>query len=117
MTANPSENGVISYDISPDGRHILYGDGTGYFYREIDSGQTRPLHLPDGFAVWGIAGWSPDPTAIYLYASESPEARPALWSFSLLERTPRRAGDSVAFALGMFQGTSPDGSGFCSAGL
>lgn len=49
LTANPAEMPVYTAAISPDGKHLVYSDQTGFFVRMIDSGETEPLKLPPGF--------------------------------------------------------------------
>ncbi|MGE5724505.1 MAG: hypothetical protein ACM34G_04975, partial [Acidobacteriota bacterium] len=49
LTANSAEAPVYSGSISPDGKHLVYSDATGFYIRIIDTGETDPLKLPPGF--------------------------------------------------------------------
>jgi hypothetical protein len=52
ITANPPENPVYAAAISPDGRSLAYADFTGVFVRLLDTGESHPLALPEGFCFW-----------------------------------------------------------------
>jgi serine/threonine protein kinase len=95
ITANTPDNPVNSSDISPAGRHIVYGDRTGFYVRQIDSGETQPLDLPEGFEVLDVS-WSPDPATLLLVARGSQDKSHAFWTFFLLDRTPRKVVDVVS---------------------
>jgi serine/threonine protein kinase len=44
LTANPPENPIVGYAISPDGKYLAYGDReNGLALLQIDTGQTRPF--------------------------------------------------------------------------
>lgn len=49
LTANPAETPVFTAAISPDGEHLAYSDGTGFYIRVLQTGETDPLKLPAGF--------------------------------------------------------------------
>jgi serine/threonine protein kinase len=49
ITANPPENPVYAAAISPDGRSLAYADFTGVFVRLLETGESHPLALPEGF--------------------------------------------------------------------
>jgi serine/threonine protein kinase len=52
ITANPPENPVYAAAISPDGRSLAYADFTGVFVRLLETGESHPLALPEGFCFW-----------------------------------------------------------------
>jgi serine/threonine protein kinase len=52
ITANPPENPVYAAAISPDGRSLAYADFTGVFVRVLETGESHPLALPEGFCFW-----------------------------------------------------------------
>jgi len=49
ITASPSEDPVMRAAISPDGKLMAYTDLTGIHLRQVDTGETRLVPLPDGF--------------------------------------------------------------------
>jgi len=49
ITASPAEDPVMRAAISPDGKLMAYTDLTGIHLRQVDTGETRLLPLPDGF--------------------------------------------------------------------
>jgi serine/threonine protein kinase len=49
ITFNPTEEPVSLAAMSPDGKYIAYGDLAGLHLRQIDTGETNLLPVPDGF--------------------------------------------------------------------
>jgi tRNA A-37 threonylcarbamoyl transferase component Bud32 len=49
ITFNPTEQPVSLASISPDGKYIAYGDLAGLHLRQIDTGETNLLPVPEGF--------------------------------------------------------------------
>ena len=49
ITFNPTEEPVSLASISPDGKYIAYGDLAGVHLRQIDTGETSLLPVPEGF--------------------------------------------------------------------
>ena len=49
LTANPSEFPVRSAALSYDGKYLAFSDDTGSYLRQVDTGETHPLALPEGF--------------------------------------------------------------------
>jgi hypothetical protein len=49
ITFNPTEEPVSLAVISPDGKYIAYGDLSGLHLRQIDTGETSLLPVPEGF--------------------------------------------------------------------
>ncbi len=47
ITANPVEDWVTGAAISPDGKTLAYHDQTGLYVRSVDTGEIRPVPLPD----------------------------------------------------------------------
>ena len=66
LTANPDDTPVTSGLISPDGKYLAYTDSTGFYLRQVDNGETRPLPLPKGFNPLAES-WFPD--SIHLLVS------------------------------------------------
>jgi len=81
LTANPLEDWVKTAAISPDGRYVAYDDQTGLYIRSIDSGETRPVTLPEAFRdriMW--LRWSP--TGENLLASVTRSRPSGVWEGS-----------------------------------
>ena len=70
VTANPREAPIVAAVVSPDGRFVAYADTTGVYIRHIDTGETRPLQLPEGFDAVPT-GWFPDGMHLLLDSGES----------------------------------------------
>jgi serine/threonine protein kinase len=49
ITFNPTEEPVSLASVSPDGKYIAYGDLAGVHLRQIDTGETNLLPVPEGF--------------------------------------------------------------------
>jgi DNA-binding winged helix-turn-helix (wHTH) protein/Tol biopolymer transport system component len=64
ITTNDSDNPVNTAAISPDGHWLAYGDSTGIFVREIQTGRTRLLKAPK-FRAARLA-WFSDETQLLL---------------------------------------------------
>src|ERR1700680_348797 len=45
LTANPADDRVRAAAISRDGRYLAFSDETGFYIRQIDTGETHPLAL------------------------------------------------------------------------
>jgi len=48
ITFNPTEQPVFLAAISPDGKYLAYGDSGGIHLRQIDTGETHLLPVPEG---------------------------------------------------------------------
>jgi len=112
ITANPREAPIVAAVVSPDGRFLAYADTTGVYIRHIDTGETRPLQLPEGFDAVPTS-WFPDGThllldsgqAFYFLGPPSTNAIRSLWKVSLLGGSPQRLMDNASGGA-----VSPDGS-------
>ncbi|HEX8799847.1 MAG TPA: hypothetical protein VF772_14615, partial [Terriglobales bacterium] len=112
VTANPWEAPIVAAVVSPDGRFVAYADTTGVYIRHIDTGETRPLQLPEGFHAVPTS-WFPDGThllldsgeALYFLEPTSTTALPSLWKVSLLGGSPQKLTDHARGGA-----VSPDGS-------
>ena len=49
MTAIPANIPVSAAALSRDGKYLAFSDATGSYLRQIDTGETHPLTLPEGF--------------------------------------------------------------------
>jgi len=112
ITANPPEAPVTAAVVSPDGKYVAYSDTTGVYIRHIDTGEVRPLQLPEGFDAVPT-GWFPDGTHLLLSSGEvvfgagrlSQEEIPSLWKVSVLGGSPQKLVDNASGGA-----ISPDGS-------
>jgi len=103
LTANPNNLPLTSEVISPDGKYLAYTDPSGFYLRQIETGETHSVPLPKGFSAVPES-WLPDSTHIVVSWSDSSEP-PSLWVVSILGGTPRKLVDRAASAR-----VSPDGS-------
>ena len=95
---------VSSAAISPDGKYLAFSDDTGSYLRQIDTGETHPLALPDGFKAKPVS-WFPDGSHILATSVAGPAQEPGLWQLSGLGGSPRKLSDDAREAA-----VSPDGS-------
>jgi serine/threonine protein kinase len=86
LTANPSAMYVHSGAISPDGRYLAYEDNRGIQIRDIESGDTQPLH--DSFEK-RLVGWTGDSARVRAISLESNVTQG--WELSILGTTVQRA--------------------------
>jgi len=49
VTVNPPENPVYAAAISPDSKYLAYADLTGVWLRQLETGETHSLPLPENF--------------------------------------------------------------------
>jgi Tol biopolymer transport system component len=107
LTANPSENSLTIGAISPDGKYLAYGDGTGMHLKLVQTGETVNIPQP-GPAVpnaisWWPNGWFPDGTKFHATAVEA-GVRVSTWVISVLGGPRKLRDDAAAFSV------SPDGA-------
>jgi len=105
LTANPDDTPVTSALISPDGKYLAYTDSTGFYLRQVDNGETRPLPLPKGFNPLAES-WFPDSVHLVVsWVEDDPQKPPSLWQISVLGGTARKLTPE-----GYSASVSPDGS-------
>ena len=97
LTTNSPDNRVSSAAVSPDAKYLAYTDATGLYVKQIGTGETHAVPLPEKLLVMD---WFPDGS--HLLASRR---GPGLWSVSVFGGAPRVLSDR---ALG--GSISPDGS-------
>jgi len=102
LTANPADDRVRAAAISHDGRYLAFSDETGFYVRQIDSGETHPIALPQGLAAASI-GWFPDSTHMAV-ALAGLGSQSSLWEISALGGNARKLIDD-----GRSPAVSPDG--------
>jgi Tol biopolymer transport system component/DNA-binding winged helix-turn-helix (wHTH) protein len=99
LTANSSENAVISGVISPDGKLLAYSDLKGIHIQQIETGQVRDLPLPEGFKgipqSWEIMNtWIRDGSAIIADAAPSGQP-PSVWLIPVTGEPMRKIRDNA----------------------
>ncbi len=104
LTANPSEYPISNAALSHDGRYLAFSDPTGFYLRQVETGETHQLVLPQGFKAQPVA-WFPDGSHILATSVAGPTEQPALWQLSTVGGSPRKLNDQGGEAA-----VSPDGS-------
>ena len=103
LTANAPELPVTDGVISPDGRYLAFTDPSGFYLRQVDTGETHAVALPEGFKARPRC-WRPDGTHLLVTAVEGPQAPESIWEISVIGGAPRKL-----VAPGSFPAVSPDG--------
>ena len=103
LTANPVDDRVYAAVISPDGKYLAFSDETGFYLRQIDSGETHPLPLPQGLMAESLS-WFPDSVHMVVSLSGTGE-HSSLWLVSAFAGAARKMNDN-----GELPAVSPDGS-------
>ncbi len=102
LTANPVDDPVRAAAISRDGRYLAFSDETGFFLRQIETGETHSVPLPEGLAATSIS-WFPD--SVHMIVALTRDHRDSsLWQISTLGGEPRKLVDD-----GRFPAVSPNG--------
>ena len=102
LTANPADDRVRAGAISRDGKYVAFSDETGFYLRQIDTGETYAVTLPAGLTAASIS-WFPDSThMIVALAGYGPAS--SLWEISALGGSVRKLSDD-----GRAPAVSPDG--------
>jgi DNA-binding winged helix-turn-helix (wHTH) protein/Tol biopolymer transport system component len=104
LTANPDDAPITSSVISPDGKYLAYTDRTGFYLRQVSSGETHLVPLPKGFEPLAES-WFPDSVHLIVSWLEDMNKAPSLWEVSVMGGTPRKLADD-----GFSARVSPDGS-------
>ncbi len=104
LTANAAERPVTDGVISPDGRYLVFTDSSGFYLRQVDTGETHALTLPSGFNA-RPRSWFPDGTHLLATWVGAPREPESIWEISLLGGAPRKL-----VADGAWPAVSPDGS-------
>lgn len=92
LTANPSKASVVAAAISPDGKPLAYGDKTGIYLRQVQTGETHPIPTQDKAELFPVA-WFPDGSHLVAVGSTGPKDAPSLWSVSILGGSARKLAD------------------------
>lgn len=102
LTANPIDDPVRAAAISRDGRYLAFSDDNGFYLRQIDTGETHPIALPEGQMATSI-NWFPDSVHLVVAFSDASEGS-SLWELSTLGGGARKLIDD-----GRAPAISPDG--------
>jgi Tol biopolymer transport system component/DNA-binding winged helix-turn-helix (wHTH) protein len=102
LTANPLDDPVRAASISRDGHYLAFSDGNGFYLRQIDTGETHPLVLPEGMLATSIS-WFPDNSHLLVNLT-AVYGNSSLWEISVLGGSARKLIDDGSFAA-----VSPDG--------
>ena len=103
LTANSPDLPVYNAAISPNGKFLAYSDPRGVFVRALDTEESHPLSIPEGFRVHGLS-WLPDGAHLLVTAVNGPMESPSLWNVSIWGGPPKK------IAEGSESGSvSPDG--------
>lgn len=94
LTANPADDRVRAAAISPDGRYLAFFDETGFYIRQIDTGETHPIALPAS-AKGDSVTWFPDSVHLLVTLSDG-DSEPTLWQVSTLGENARKFLDNAA---------------------
>jgi Tol biopolymer transport system component/DNA-binding winged helix-turn-helix (wHTH) protein len=103
LTANPADDRVRAAAISPDGRYLAFSDQTGFYLRQIETGETHPVAMPEPIRAHSIS-WFPDGTHLVVGLG-SILSQTSLWEVSTLGGSARELTDE-----GRSPAVSPDGA-------
>ena len=113
LTSNSAENPVKDGAISPDGKYLVYTDGTGMHIELIETGEAQSVPEPEALkgrgVVWETGPWFPNSTRFLANAHEHPTGSSSkgssIWAASVLGGAPRKLREeAVAYSV------SPDGA-------
>ena len=102
VTANPVDDPVRAAAISQDGRYLAFSDESGFYLRQVDTGETHSMPLPENLLATSI-NWFPD--SVHMLVSLTGEHRvSSLWEVSAMGGEARKLVDE-----GCCAAVSPDG--------
>lgn len=94
LTSNTAENVIVGGTLSPDGKYLASHDMTGFQLRLLETGDTHPFALPDGFSMVGDleltwVDWFPDGTRL-LVSGTMADRTPTIWALPVAGGGARR---------------------------
>lgn len=96
LTFNPEEHRVYGGVLSPDGKNLAFADDTGFYLRQVDTGETHPVSFPPEFNPRPKPmAWFPDGTHILACWASSAAEPTSLWVISIMGGTPRKLIDNA----------------------
>ena len=104
LIANPEDTPVTSAVLSPDGKYLAYTDATGFYLRDVESGETHAVPLEKGFEPLAES-WFPDHSHLVVSWTDDPQRQPSLWKVSVFGGPAQKLSDA-----GYGASVSPDGS-------
>lgn len=93
--------------VSPDGKNVAFATRGGLRIRGVESGESAPAALPEGFSFNGafpVMQWFPDGNRL-LVSGQMTDGTPAVWAIPTVGGRPRRISSDGAMAT-----VSPDGT-------
>lgn len=102
LTANPLDDPVRAAAISRDGRYLAFSDENGFYLRQIDTGETHPIAIPDGQMANAVS-WFPDNVHLVVGLSGT-NHEASLWELSAMGGPARKLLDDASIP-----SISPDG--------
>src|SRR6516225_3257882 len=83
LTANAPELPVIDGVISPDGKYLAFTDRSGFYLRQIDTGETHAISVPNGFNA-RPRSWFPDGSHLLATSIAGPREPESIWEISFM---------------------------------
>lgn len=93
LTANPVDDPIISAAISRDGHCLAFSDEDGFYLRQVDTGETHRISLPEGLLARSIS-WFPDNVHLVL-GLRGMNHQASLWEISALGGSARKLIDEA----------------------
>jgi DNA-binding winged helix-turn-helix (wHTH) protein/Tol biopolymer transport system component len=94
LSANPVGDPVRAAAISTDGRYLAFSDDNGFYLRQIETGETHALTVPESMLVNAIS-WLPD-SAHMIVALADANHKSSLWEISAMGGGARKVLDDGA---------------------
>jgi Tol biopolymer transport system component/DNA-binding winged helix-turn-helix (wHTH) protein len=103
LTNNPPDDPIMSVALSPDSKYLAFADRDGLFLRELASGETHSIDVPDVVRPRAKA-WFPDGSHLLVNAAQ-PTGVMGVYNVPLFGGSPRKLVDNADA-----RSVSPDGS-------
>jgi Tol biopolymer transport system component len=107
VTSNAAGDPVLAGSISPYGKTLAVVDGGGLSLRSIESGESHPMALPEGFAFdypFPQIDWFRDGSQL-LVSGRTADARPGVWALPVAGGRTHKVLDDASFAVLSTDGT------------